>query len=202
MVTETYSIGSIADLITGKSTPNKPKIVAKELEKPQRPIVEQQELPQKIKKKKAVEKAPAVNAKQNKAIPPPGKQRKRKHSEHEHVESQEAEATPKKHEHVESQEAEVPPKKKQSNTVNGERRIKMKENEEKEKMLSNRTLFVGNIPIQMSKVKLRKFFSKYGNVEAVRVRGVPVADVRVPKKVAYIKKEFHPDRTSANCYVR
>lgn len=196
METESYSVGSIADLISGKKTPNKPKVVQKEFKKP-----EQQIAPEKL----YVPREPKQNINKSEAKSPGNVKSKMFKSK----QKKKTEFTPssslgkkrKRDENADNQEME-PPKKRQNNGVNGEKRIKMKENEEIERAYGDRTLFVGNVPIQMSKLKLRKFFSKYGNVEAVRVRGVPVADIRVPKKVAYIRKEFHPDRTSANCYVR
>lgn len=195
MEAESYSVGSIADLISGKSTPNKPKVVQKEFKQPEQQTVAQElyvsREPKRSFKKSEAKSQRNVNAKRFK-----GKQKKKS----EFIPSSLGKKR-KRNENVDSQEME-PPKKRQNNGVNGEKRIRMKENEEIEKTFADRTLFVGNVPIQMSKLKLRKFFSKYGNVESVRVRGVPVADIRVPKKVAYIKKEFHPDRTSANCYVR
>lgn len=197
MEIEGYSVGSIAELVSGNATQNKPKVVKKEFKSVEPKILEKQKTkkspPQELKADEFIpsdkkKKNKPFKVKHNKNYEPTSStsffKRKRKHSEV-----------------VESKESE-PPKKKQNNISNGEKRIKTKENSEKEKSVGNRTVFVGNVPIQMSKLKLMRFFSKYGAVESVRVRGVPVADTRVPKKVAYIKKEFHPDRTSANCYVR
>jgi nucleolar protein 12 len=36
----------------------------------------------------------------------------------------------------------------------------------------------------------------------VRLRCPPLADPRVPKKVAVIKRDFHPDRNSMHAFVR
>ncbi|XP_063235454.1 RNA-binding protein 34-like [Bacillus rossius redtenbacheri] len=70
--------------------------------------------------------------------------------------------------------------------------------EEKE----SRTVFLGNLPIKWEKKKIKRYFSKYGAVENLRLRCAPVADPRVPKKVAVITKNFHPERTSINAFLR
>lgn len=65
-----------------------------------------------------------------------------------------------------------------------------------------RSIFVGNVPHTITTKKLRKLFEKFGPVESVRLRCPPLADPRVPKKVAVIKKDFHPDRNSMHAFVR
>lgn len=42
-----------------------------------------------------------------------------------------------------------------------------------------RTVFVGNLPLKVKKKTLAKEFSKFGEVESVRVRSVPILDVSV-----------------------
>ncbi|XP_044264947.1 RNA-binding protein 34 [Tribolium madens] len=95
--------------------------------------------------------------------------------------------------------------KKSRKSMNAERRIKSKEKKEKfeeDPELLSRTIFVGNLPINSNTIQLKRFFMKYGKVEAVWIRGVPVADPKISKKVAIIKKKFHPDRKSFHGYVR
>jgi len=65
-----------------------------------------------------------------------------------------------------------------------------------------RTIFVGNLPNTIKKMKLKNWFSKYGTVESVRLRSAPLADTRTSKKLAVIKREFHENRTNINGYVR
>lgn len=65
-----------------------------------------------------------------------------------------------------------------------------------------RTIFVGNVPIKCTKKDLKKHFRKYGIIESVRVRGVPAANPKLPKKVVLIKQEFHPERNNLICYIR
>lgn len=65
-----------------------------------------------------------------------------------------------------------------------------------------RTIYVGNVPINSKKKQIKSVFKKYGPIETLRFRGIPVADPKIPKKVAAITKEFHPDRKSIFCYIR
>lgn len=176
MVTETYAIGSIADLISGKTTPGKPKVVQKELNNKsvETTIQEQDKV-----FKKAVKKQPVQRV----------TQKKKKMGNKSEIQNQKnTEITSNHKRKLENTDLEN-----EDTGLSKSKQIKLAE---------NRTIFVGNIPLRMSKIKLKDFFSKYGQVEAVRIRGVPVADSRVPKKVASIKKLFHPQRTSAICYVR
>ncbi|KPI93657.1 RNA-binding protein 34 [Papilio xuthus] len=66
-----------------------------------------------------------------------------------------------------------------------------------------RTLFVGNVPFSPKcKKEIKKIFSKYGQIETIRIRTVPVKDGRATPKVAVIKNELHPDRSTVNVYVK
>lgn len=66
-----------------------------------------------------------------------------------------------------------------------------------------RTLFVGNIPYSKKcKKDIKKIFGKYGQIETIRIRTVPVKDARYSPKMALIKNELHPDRTTVNAYVK
>ena len=64
-----------------------------------------------------------------------------------------------------------------------------------------RTIFVGNIPVSATRKELKSFFSKYGAVESVRLRSVPIAKAKGSKRVAILTKKFHPERNSMNAYV-
>jgi len=64
-----------------------------------------------------------------------------------------------------------------------------------------RTVFVGNVALTVSKKVLKKLFSKFGEIENIRIRSVPRADPKTSKKVAFIKKEFHTERDNMNAYV-
>lgn len=210
MGTEDYAIGSIADLISGKTTPGKPKVVQKVFEKqsPKTPISPKKS-PKKAKlktpgsTKKQLNVSSASEKKAQKSTP----RGKRKLSDSVEGDKTEQNSTPRGKRKLsenaveEAEEETEPPKKKQKNKGSNDKQ-KAKPKSEEMKIFADRTLFVGNVPITLSKAALTKFFSKYGAVESLRIRGVPVADVRVPKKVAFIKKEFHPKRTSVLCYVK
>lgn len=91
------------------------------------------------------------------------------------------------------------------NDINAERRVENKLKKEKKQIdpeEASKTLFVGNVPVKVSKKKIQKFFKKYGEIESIRIRGIAVADPKIPKKTAAIKKEFHPNRNSVLCYIR
>ncbi|XP_068241663.1 RNA-binding protein 34-like isoform X2 [Palaemon carinicauda] len=65
-----------------------------------------------------------------------------------------------------------------------------------------RTVFVGNVNLNVGKRKLARFFSSYGKVEAVRLRSAAPAQPEVSKKEAVVKRNVHPSRSTVNAYVR
>ncbi|KAG6457835.1 hypothetical protein O3G_MSEX010523 [Manduca sexta] len=66
-----------------------------------------------------------------------------------------------------------------------------------------RTLFVGNVPFSNKcKKEIKKIFNKYGQIETIRIRTVPVKDARTTPKLAVIKKELHPERSTVNVYIK
>jgi len=68
--------------------------------------------------------------------------------------------------------------------------------------LNKRTVFVGNVSLLTTKKKLGSIFAKYGQVESVRFRNIPVAKLGDSKRVAATKQEFHPGRSSKSAFVR
>ncbi|RVE45991.1 hypothetical protein evm_009333 [Chilo suppressalis] len=86
-----------------------------------------------------------------------------------------------------------------------EKKIEQKEKsyEERNQEEVKQTLFVGNVPFSKNcKKVIKRLFSKYGAIETVRIRTVPVKDARVTPKLAVIKNEIHPERTTVNLYVK
>ena len=65
----------------------------------------------------------------------------------------------------------------------------------------SRTIFVGNVHISATRKDLKKFFAKYGEIESVRLRSVPIANVKHSRKLAIVKRELHPERNNMNAYV-
>ncbi|KAB5573867.1 hypothetical protein DKX38_001061 [Salix brachista] len=64
-----------------------------------------------------------------------------------------------------------------------------------------RTVFVGNLPLKVKKKALIKEFSKFGDVESVRIRSVPIAESKIPRKGAILLKKFNDNVDSVNAYV-
>lgn len=76
---------------------------------------------------------------------------------------------------------------------------KEKQKESPERL--ERTLFIGNVSLNVTKKMLKKVFAKFGEIETLRFRSFIGADLKVPKKVAVIKKDFHSECKSLNAYV-
>ncbi|TQD86362.1 hypothetical protein C1H46_028120 [Malus baccata] len=64
-----------------------------------------------------------------------------------------------------------------------------------------RTVFVGNLPLKVKKKALMKEFAKFGEVESVRIRSVPILDTKRPRKGAILTKQIHDKADSVNAYV-
>ncbi|KAE8723615.1 SNARE associated Golgi protein family [Hibiscus syriacus] len=64
-----------------------------------------------------------------------------------------------------------------------------------------RTVFVGNLPIQVKKKVLIKEFSKFGEIESVRIRSVPLNDTKKPRKGAVMLKQINDKADSVHAYV-
>ncbi|XP_051024924.1 RNA-binding protein 34 [Acomys russatus] len=86
-------------------------------------------------------------------------------------------------------------------SLDGGQRTKIPLNPEEERLKNERTVFVGNLPVTCNKKKLKSFFKEYGQVESVRFRSVMPAEGTLTKKLAAIKRKFHPDQKSINAYV-
>lgn len=190
-----YSVGSIAELISGKSSSNKQKVIQQEF-KTVVPVATEN-----------TKKSKLAKVKLNKSVPVPHENKKDKSKKRSRSlgESDEQPIKKKKKPERFNSTDNAPQHNKQntqSKTKNAEKRVKYKLKAASEEEVKDRTIFVGNVPLSVPKQKLKKLFMKYGQVDALRLRGVPVADPRVPKKVAFIKREFHPDRNSLHCYVR
>ncbi|CAA0841865.1 RNA-binding (RRM/RBD/RNP motifs) family protein [Striga hermonthica] len=64
-----------------------------------------------------------------------------------------------------------------------------------------RTVFVGNLPLKLKKKEIAKEFAKFGEVESVRIRSVPIADGKIPRKGAVIKKRINENGDSVHAYI-
>jgi nucleolar protein 12 len=63
-------------------------------------------------------------------------------------------------------------------------------------------VFVGNVPVNIKMTLIKKLFKQFGEVETTRLRSVAVNNLEVPKRVSIMKGDFHPQRNTANVYVR
>ncbi|KAF3449404.1 hypothetical protein FNV43_RR10132 [Rhamnella rubrinervis] len=64
-----------------------------------------------------------------------------------------------------------------------------------------RTVFVGNLPLTIKKKALIKEFSKFGEVESVRIRSVPISEVdQKPRRGAVITKQFNETADSMKTF--
>lgn len=212
-----YSVGSLADLISGKNTPNKPAVELKDL--PATPLTiaksPKQNTPNSAKKpvtpkmeKKNTPNKGAATPKQNGKTP-----QKKVFTPKQKGQTPEKKVTPQKRKAEDSESGNdtaakkvktdkkaVPVKRNMENAlkriVGKEKKPHVSDPEQEE-----RTVFVGNVPLTADIKELKRFFALYGKVDSLRIRGIPAADPKMPKKVALIKKKFHANRKSLQCYV-
>ncbi|CAH8311839.1 unnamed protein product [Eruca vesicaria subsp. sativa] len=64
-----------------------------------------------------------------------------------------------------------------------------------------RTVFVGNLPLKVKKKVVLKEFSKFGEVESVRIRSVPIVDSKRTRKGAIMLKQINEKASSVHAYV-
>jgi len=58
----------------------------------------------------------------------------------------------------------------------------------------HKVVIVKNLPIKVKRQAIHRLFAKYGPIESVWLRCAALVDPAMPKKVAVIKQQFHPDR--------
>ncbi|KND02361.1 uncharacterized protein SPPG_02831 [Spizellomyces punctatus DAOM BR117] len=89
---------------------------------------------------------------------------------------------------------------KETNPTGKTRRQVKAEKLEKEE----RTIFVGNLPLSVTEKagvkELKKLFSQYGNLKSIRFRSIARLE-NMPRKAAFITKNFHPGRDTLNAYI-
>lgn len=61
---------------------------------------------------------------------------------------------------------------------------------------------MGNVPLSATHASIKKFFEKYGKVEKVWFRSIPVEQSKIPKKGLHIMKKYQEGADSMNAYVR
>ncbi|KAG9433839.1 RNA-binding protein 34 [Apis mellifera carnica] len=65
-----------------------------------------------------------------------------------------------------------------------------------------KTIFVGNLPKDVTKKKLKKIFKQFGKIDTIRLRGKIAKSANVSKRVAAIKNELHPKLKSVYAYIK
>ena len=70
---------------------------------------------------------------------------------------------------------------------------------------AEKTIFISNVPVKVLTSKsvlhsLKQLFSKHGKIKSIRFRSIAFTEL-VPRKVAYITKNFHPERDTLNAYI-
>ncbi|KAL3645553.1 hypothetical protein CASFOL_010733 [Castilleja foliolosa] len=64
-----------------------------------------------------------------------------------------------------------------------------------------RTVFIGNLPLKLKKKEIVKEFERFGEVDSVRIRSVPIVDGKIPRKGAVIKKQINENGDSVHAYI-
>ncbi|XP_003395590.2 RNA-binding protein 34 [Bombus terrestris] len=67
---------------------------------------------------------------------------------------------------------------------------------------NERTIFVGNLPKDVTKKQLQKLFKQFGKIDAIRLRGKISKSLNIPKRVAAITNDLHPKMKSVYAYIR
>ncbi|CAK9822703.1 RNA-binding protein 34 [Anthophora retusa] len=67
---------------------------------------------------------------------------------------------------------------------------------------SRRTIFVGNLPSDVTKKALMKQFKTFGKIDSIRIRGIISKTMNMPKKVAAITKNVHPKLRTVYAYIK
>ncbi|GAM27117.1 hypothetical protein SAMD00019534_102920 [Acytostelium subglobosum LB1] len=87
-------------------------------------------------------------------------------------------------------------------TVTEEEKEARKQKDQEIRDESNpRTVFVANVDLSSNPKELKALFGKYGKVEHVRFRSLPVNKEGANRKATYINKEYHDKRDTCNAYV-
>ena len=103
-------------------------------------------------------------------------------------------------------EEEIQVKKDKDMKLKSDKMAQVKHEDSKERIIDEekekRTVFVGNLNVNIKKPHLKKLFSKFGKVETIRFRCAGRPDMKTTKKVAVIKQTFHDERKNICAYVR
>lgn len=70
---------------------------------------------------------------------------------------------------------------------------------------ADKTIFISNVPVKVLTSKphlrsLKQLFSVHGQIASIRFRSIAFTNL-VPRKVAFITKQLHPERDTLNAYI-
>lgn len=110
-------------------------------------------------------------------------------------------------EEEEEDEEEGEPEEETNNSMFESRRQNMKHAENlddslEELKVNKQTIFIGNLPKDVTKKQLKKQFKKFGNIDTVRLRGIIAKSTNMSKRVAAITKNIHPRLKSVYAYIK
>ena len=66
---------------------------------------------------------------------------------------------------------------------------------------TERTVFVGNIQLEVNPKALWKYFKSCGKIEKIWFRSIPINELSAPRKAAVSSKNYGTQKTSKNAYV-
>lgn len=58
------------------------------------------------------------------------------------------------------------------------------------------------MPVNVKMSAIKKLFKQFGEIETSRLRSVGVKTLDLPRRVSIITGNFHPQRATANVYIR
>ncbi|PKA53049.1 28 kDa ribonucleoprotein, chloroplastic [Apostasia shenzhenica] len=64
-----------------------------------------------------------------------------------------------------------------------------------------RTIFVGNLPLRLKRKALQREFARFGEIDSIRIRSVPLVDTKAPRKAAIIRGKINDAVNSVNAYI-
>ncbi|KAL9282592.1 putative RNA recognition motif domain, nucleotide-binding alpha-beta plait domain superfamily [Arabidopsis thaliana] len=159
---------------------------------------EETDLPVKTKKSKKEKKLTDSGDEKetiSEAVEESGLVSKRKKRKRDEIEN---EYETKKYGSVEMKEKKVGEKRKKADEV-ADTMVSKEGFDDESKLL--RTVFVGNLPLKVKKKVILKEFSKFGEVESVRIRSVPIVDSKRTRKGAIMLKQINEKASSVHAYV-
>ncbi|CAG2119936.1 unnamed protein product, partial [Medioppia subpectinata] len=77
----------------------------------------------------------------------------------------------------------------------------LRERDERNEEKNERTVFVGNLPQNITIKYLKKLFKSCGEIQSIRLRGAVPEEQKMSKKVAVITKSFNSSKDNINAYV-